>query len=138
MSTSAADSVAIVFQEIRETKALAYSALGQFTVPPRTKDESHYLRAYVATQVDKMPEAINAMNGLLTELPRGDSQFEAARESVLKKIASDRITKSGIYWNREQNRRRGIDRDFREDMYNYISGYIFEDLQDFLRSQNIR
>lgn len=120
----------IVFQEIRETRALAYSAWSSYTTP-RTDKDPHYLMAYVATQADKMPEAIVAMQDLLGELPYGETQFEAARESVLKKIASDRITKSSIYWNRESNRRRGIDRDYREDIYNHVEYSTFEDLQFF-------
>jgi zinc protease len=46
----------IVFQEIRESKALAYSAYSVFTTPGKT-DESHYVRAYIGAQVDKLPEA---------------------------------------------------------------------------------
>lgn len=43
----------IVFQEIREAKALAYSAYSYVSVP-RLNTESHYIAAYIGTQADKL------------------------------------------------------------------------------------
>jgi predicted Zn-dependent peptidase len=124
----------IVFQEIRETRALAYSAFAAFSTPPR-KDEAHWLRAYVATQADKLPEAIPAMQALLEDMPKADRQFQAARESVLKRIETDRITKTGMYWSRENNARRGIKYDFRENVYNTVSDADLADLDAFFQDQ---
>ncbi|MFT7588436.1 MAG: zinc protease [Limisphaerales bacterium] len=122
----------IVFQEIRETRALAYSAFASYSTPT-AKDKSHYLRAYVATQVDKMPEAIGAMSELLNDMPRADQQFEAARESVLKRIETDRVTKSSIFWNRESALRRGLTHDFRENIYNVTNDASFVKLEGFFQ-----
>ena len=87
----------IVFQEIRESKALAYSAFSGYTTPDDL-DRSHFTYAFVGTQVDKLPEAMNAMYGLMNNMPRAELQFEAAKDAVKKKIESSRTTKSSIYW----------------------------------------
>ena len=81
------------FQEIREAKALAYSAWSSFTTPRRKKD-SHYVRAYVGTQSDKMQDAVDAMMELMNNMPEAETQFEDAKLASLKKIETSRITKS--------------------------------------------
>jgi zinc protease len=124
----------IVFQEIRETRALAYSAYAAMTTPQQP-DESHYLRAFVSTQADKMPEAISAMYVLLQNMPEAVQQFESSRESVLKRIETDRITKQNLFWNRETNLRRGIDYDFRKTTYKEVSTAGLDELNRFFRSE---
>ena len=54
----------LVFQEIRESKALAYSVYSTYTLPKDTND-SHYLMSYIGTQVDKLEEAILLQSELL-------------------------------------------------------------------------
>ena len=54
----------IVFQEIREAKALAYGASASYTSPVK-KEDAHYVRAFNGTQADKLPDAIDAMLKLM-------------------------------------------------------------------------
>lgn len=120
----------IVFQEIRETKALAYSAFAGFTTPANT-DESHYVRAAVFTQADKMQQAIEAMKEIMTTMPRAEEQFNQSRMSIIKQIQSERITKSGIFWNYESAKRRGVDYDLRTDIYAGTTKMTMDDMQQF-------
>lgn len=124
----------IVFQEIRETRALAYSAFAAYTTPSKP-DESHYLRAFVGTQADKLPEAVSAMYALLQQMPEAEQQFEASRESVLKRIETDRITKASMYWNRDLNQRRGFKEDSRELVYTGVQQADMAKLRNFFREQ---
>src|SRR5690606_17461377 len=100
----------IVFQEIRESKALAYSAYSFFTTPTRA-DESHYVRAYIGAQVDKLPDASEAMLDLMNELPKADIQFESARDAAMKQIETNRTTRESIFWSYESARKLGLDYD---------------------------
>lgn len=120
----------IVFQEIRETRALAYSAYSRFTTP-LNNDEAHYVMAFVATQADKMPDAISAMREIMNDMPRADNQFQQSVEAVTKQIASERITRSRIFWTYESLQRRGIDYDNRKDIYQKIQDMTIEDLESF-------
>lgn len=107
----------IVFQEIRESKALAYSAYA-FSANPSRKNRAHYLQAYVGTQPDKLREAVDAFENILENMPVSLPQIEHARQSVLKQIAAGRITKSDIYWTWRNNRELGrLNQDLRQDVY---------------------
>ena len=87
----------IVFQEIRESKSLAYSAFASYSNAGKMGD-SNYTYAYVGTQANKLTQAVDAMLELMNEMPEAQEQFESAKEATLKKIASQRITKSNIFW----------------------------------------
>ncbi|MEZ4988444.1 MAG: insulinase family protein, partial [Saprospiraceae bacterium] len=72
----------IVFQEIRESKALAYSTYAYYNSPVR-KDRAHYLRAYVGTQPDKVSDAMPALTHLMENMPVVKDSIEQARISLL-------------------------------------------------------
>ncbi len=55
---------ALVFQEIRESRGLAYSASSSYTMGTRPQDESG-LAGFMSTQADKTPEAVRTFLGLL-------------------------------------------------------------------------
>jgi zinc protease len=120
----------IVFQEIRESKALAYSAYSYFTMPSE-KDESHYVRAYIGAQVDKLPEATNAMMTLMNDMPRADLQFESARDAAMKQIETNRTSRESIFWSYMTAQKRGLDYDMSEKVYDKLQTMSFEDLQAF-------
>ncbi len=123
----------IVFQEIRESKSLAYSAFSSYNTAS-DKDDSNYVMAYIGTQANKMPQAVDAMMELMTNMPEAEEQFNAAKEATLKKIAAQRITKSNIFWNYERLQKLGIDNDNREAMYNTIKDMTMEDLRNFFNT----
>lgn len=120
----------IVFQEIRESKSLAYSAFASYS-NARKKDGNNYVMAYVGTQANKLTQAVDAMLELMNNMPEAEKQFKAAKESTLKKIAAQRITKSSIFWSYERLKKLGIDNDNREQMYNTIKAMKIEDLKAF-------
>ncbi|TAK32568.1 MAG: insulinase family protein [Saprospiraceae bacterium] len=120
----------IVFQEIRESRALAYSANAFYTSPSK-EDEAHYLRAYVGTQADKMPDAIRAMQEIIENMPLSEAQIEQAIQSIQKKIETGRITKDGIYWSYRAAKDQGVDHDLRRDVYEKMKIATPEDLTNF-------
>lgn len=120
----------IVFQEIRESRALAYSASTVYTSPTK-EDEAHYLRAYVGTQADKMPDAIKAMQEIMEDMPVSESQITQAAESIQKKIETSRVTKDNIYWSYRSAQDRGVDRDLRKDVYDKMKLVTPNDLKAF-------
>ncbi|MDY7396348.1 insulinase family protein [Aureibaculum sp. 2210JD6-5] len=126
----------IVFQEIRESKSLAYSAFAAYADAGK-KDDSNYIYAYVGTQANKLTQAVDAMLELMNDMPKADKQFQAAKESVLKQIAAERITKSNIFWSYEGLKNRGIDYDNREEIYNEVKKMTLEDLSEFF-NENIK
>ncbi len=120
----------IVFQEIRESKALAYSAYSFFTSPTRDH-ESHYIRAYIGAQVDKLSDASDAMMSLMTDMPRSDIQFESARDAAMKQIETNRTTRESIFWSYESARKLGLDYDRNKPIYEALQTLDFNELQLF-------
>lgn len=123
----------VLYQDIRDSKSLAY-AVGTAYVPSNKKDDSDRMLAYIGTQANKLPEAVDAMLELFNNMPQSEKQFNEAKESALKKIAAQRITKSNIFWNYERLLKRGIDYDNREEMYNEIQSMTMEDVSKFFDS----
>ncbi|TYA71899.1 M16 family metallopeptidase [Seonamhaeicola marinus] len=126
----------IVFQEIRESKSLAYSAFSSYSNASE-KDKHNYVYAYIGTQVNKMPQAIDAMLDLMTNMPEAQEMFNQAKEATLKQIAAERITKSDIFWTYEGLKKRGITEDNRKEMYNTIKDMSLADLKMFF-NENIK
>ncbi len=120
----------IVFQEIRESKSLAYSAFSSYQNASEA-GKPDYTMAYVGTQANKLEDAVSAMMELMTNMPEAEDQFNQAKEATLKKIAAQRITKSNIFWTYEGLKKRGITNDNREEMYNTIKDMTLEDLKAF-------
>ncbi|MBW2962766.1 M16 family metallopeptidase [Mesonia aestuariivivens] len=123
----------IVFQEIRESKSLAYSAYSAYQTA-KEKEKPNYVMAYIGTQANKMPQAVDAMMELMTDMPEAEEQFQAAKEATLKQIAAERITKTSIFWNYESLKKRGMDHDYRKEMYDAIQGMTMEDLKEFFNN----
>ncbi|MBP7497634.1 MAG: insulinase family protein [Bacteroidales bacterium] len=106
----------IVFQEIRESKALAYSAYSNYMLAQKTNNRN-YLSAYIGTQPDKLKTAIDAISGMLNKMPKADKQFEVSKDDIMKKIESERITKENIFWTYLSNKDRNLYYDTRKDIY---------------------
>lgn len=120
----------IIFQEIRESKSLAYSAFSRYDTA-REIGKSDYVRAYVGTQANKLPQAVDAIMELMNDMPEAEEQFNQAKEATLKKIASERITKSNIFWTYESLKKRGFENDNREALYKTIEKMTLVDLKTF-------
>lgn len=106
----------VVFQDMRESKALAYGVFSAFQTPKK-QNKSHYIMAYIGTQADKLPEAMKGMNDLLTDMPKAELSFNAAKTAVLQKIRTERITKDKVLWNYEAAKKLGLDYDIRKDIF---------------------
>ncbi|HAD14190.1 MAG TPA: insulinase family protein [Saprospirales bacterium] len=121
----------IVFQEIRESKALAYSAYAHAGSPAK-KNRAHWLQAYVGTQPDKLRDAVEAFQEILENMPVSLPQMEHARQGVLKQIAAGRMNQAELYWAWRGNRDKGyLNRDLREDIYKTIEKADSGDLIKF-------
>lgn len=124
----------IVFQDLRESKALAYSAMSRYANADKT-GRSNYIVSYIGTQSDKLPEAMSGMEGLLTDMPLADANLVIAKQSIRNSIATDRITHEGVLLSYERARRLGLDYDLRRDVYEQTQNMSFADLQKFQQAK---
>jgi predicted Zn-dependent peptidase len=126
----------IVFQEIRESKGLAYSASATYRAP-LLADQHNYLYSYIGTQADKLPEAMKAMMGIFNNMPESQKALNSSKESILNKIRTERITKTQILFNYLSAQKLGLNYDIRKDVYEKVPGMTFADLKKF-QEQNIK
>jgi len=120
----------IVFQEIREKKALAYSAYAWYSNASK-KNDRNYLYAYIGTQHDKLENAVKTMFDLLNEMPKAELQFNGAKQAVLKKIETSRKTGASIYWEFESLKKRGLETNVNKKVYEIVQKMDLDDLEMF-------
>lgn len=120
----------IVFQTIRESKALAYSTYSYFALPSKKTDKD-MIMAYVGTQADKFNESTAAMNELLTTLPKSEQLFETAKSGLKKSIAAERITQDGIIFSYLKSQKLGNDFDIRKNVYEQAPKLSFAEINTF-------
>ena len=109
----------VVFQEIREARALAYSARAYFA-SPRDRSKGHYLQAYVGTQSDKMKDAIQAMRDIIENMPISEDQIQNAVAAKIKEIKSSRVDDASIYWLERSLDKRALKTDLNQMIYNKL------------------
>lgn len=83
---------AIVFQEMREKRSLAYTAQSYYSTPGK-KDGFYTNGAMIATQNDKLLDALNAFNDLFENMPVSEANFNLAKESAIQNLRTARTTK---------------------------------------------
>lgn len=120
----------LVFQTIRESKALAYSTYGYY-VAPQKKDQQYYMLGYVGSQADKFKDATVAMNELLTKMPELSANLDLAKSGVKKDIQTERITQDNIIFTYLANKQLGETTDVRKKTYNTVDAITMQDVQNF-------
>ncbi|HMQ69138.1 MAG TPA: insulinase family protein [Ignavibacteria bacterium] len=126
----------IVFQELRESKALAYSAFSSYQSTSKL-DKPNYTVAYIGTQADKLPEAMAGMTELLNNIPESQLSFSNSKNSIIKNIQSERINDSDILYYYEGSKKLGLDYDIRKDVYSQIPQLSLSDVLKF-QNENIK
>lgn len=120
----------VVFQELRESRSLAYSAYVSYSAASES-EKHNYVTTYIGTQPDKLKQANNAIDELLADFPKIPNQFENAKQTMLKQIASGRINRQNIFFKHYNLLKLGIHHDLRKDIYETIKQLDFEKLKSF-------
>ena len=120
----------IVFQEIRESKSLAYSAYVSY-IANAELNHPDYVTTYIGTQANKLAIAVEAMDELMENLPQIPAQFENAKNAALKQIQAGRVNRTNIFFNQLNLKKLGIDYDLRQDIYQEIEKLSLADLTSF-------
>lgn len=121
---------ALVFQTIRESKALAYSTFAFYAMPDK-KEDPFYTIAYVGCQADKFNESVIAMNELLNDLPNVNENIISAKAGIKKDIETERITQDAIINNYLAAQRKGQTVDIRKSIYAAVDKIGYTELKAF-------
>jgi predicted Zn-dependent peptidase len=120
----------IVFQTIRESKALAYSTNSRYGTPSR-KEDPFLLSAYVGTQADKLHEAMEGMFDLLHTMPKSENLFQTGKEGLLNSMRTERITRTDILFAYESAMKMGQATDVRKSIFDGADRLTLDDVGKF-------
>jgi predicted Zn-dependent peptidase len=97
----------IVFQEMRESRALAYNAGASLVVPSFTNND-YYFRATIASQNDKLRKAVEGFAEIIETLPEAPENLEIAKAAITNKIRTQRVSGISVLYSYIRNRSLGF------------------------------
>jgi predicted Zn-dependent peptidase len=121
---------AIVFQEMREARGLAYSA-SAYLITPNRLEHPYIYRSFIATQNDKMADAIAAFNTIINDMPESPAAFTLAREALIARLRTDRIIKDEVIWAYLRAKDIGRSTDARKALYEAAQTLTLDDIVAF-------
>ena len=119
---------AIVFQEMREARSLAYTAQAFLSQPGRL-DRPYMYMAFIATQNDKMGDAIDAFQEIINNMPESEAAFNLAKESLIARMRTDRTIKSDVLWSYLAAKDLGIDYDRSKAIFEQVQHMTLDDVK---------
>ncbi len=121
---------AIVFQEMREARALAYSAWAYLGEGSMAQDPYDYT-AFIATQNDKMRSAIEAFDDIIENMPSSEAAFSLAKQQLLANLETQRTIKEDVLWAYLNAREMGVDYDRSKVVYEKLKELTLDDVMAF-------
>ena len=120
----------IVFQEMREARALCYASGANYTTPS-FKGETNYFYTFILSQNDKLQECIETFESICNELPLSQAAFDNAKTSLLKSIEQRRYVRMAPITYFVRYRDLGWDHDYNEDIYREVQDLTLDDVVAF-------
>ena len=123
----------IVFQEMREARGLAYSAY-TYLAKGRVPHHPYYFYAFIATQNDKVEQAVEAFDEIIEEMPRSEAAFDLAKSGILANLESQRTTKENVLWSYIEAEKFGLKQDINKTIYEGVKELTLDDVVKFQQS----
>lgn len=120
----------IVFQEMREARGLAYSA-GAFLITPSKLKYPYVYRTFIATQNDKMIDAMKAFDEIINNMPESEKAFNLAKDALITRLRTDRVTKSGVLWSYLDAQDLDLNTDSRKELYEKAQTMTLPEIKAF-------
>jgi predicted Zn-dependent peptidase len=125
---------AILFQEVREARALAYSTSAGYYSGGRLGDQDRFA-GYIGTQADKTIEALKLFIDLIRNTPDSKKHFDTAKESLDNSYRTGYVNFRGIvgtvkYWGDL-----GYDQDPRKTDFNTLHKITPDNLKTFIKDK---
>ena len=120
----------IVFQEMREARGLAYSANARYVVPSKAGD-AYSFTSFIATQNDKMMDAVTAFDEIINQMPQSEAAFNIAKENIIANLRTSRILGSSVINYYLNLQKKGLDEDQNKLMFEKVQHFTLQDVVDF-------
>lgn len=120
----------VVFQELRESRGLTYSA-SAVLLQPTFQKYPYTMRTQIVTQNDKIINAINTFNLILNNMPESENAFYLAKEGLINRLRTERIIRGDVLWAYINSHDLGLDVDPRIKTYQDVQQMNLSDIVDF-------
>lgn len=121
---------AIVFQEMREARGLAYSARASLIAPTFPEDD-YIFQAFIASQNDKLKDAVLAFDQIINNMPESEKAFEVAKASILSQLRTRRVTGMSVLSQYLSLRDLGLSESRDKAVFDAVQGMTLEDVKVF-------
>lgn len=128
------DMSAVMFQEIREARSLAYSTYSSYYQGSSLGDQDEMI-GYVGTQADKTIEALKTFIDVIKNPPETEKHFERAKDAVENSFRTDyksfrSFVSAFISWQSW-----GFDKDPRPERFEKINKLSMKDFKDYVNKK---
>ncbi len=125
---------AIMFQEVRESRALAYSTFSYYAQGSRLGDQDQML-AYIGTQGDKTLESLTLLIDLIKNPPQSEQHFNRARQALENMYRTSRVNFRTLFGAMESWREMGFSGDPRPMYFQQLNQVQLQDMLNFLKER---
>ena len=120
----------IVFQEMREARALCYTSAAYYSMAGHKGENNSYI-TYIITQNDKLKDCMLTFDSICNFMPMSEAAFTQAKSSLLKNIEKRRYVRSSPIGSYLGFRDKGWEHDLFEDIYREVKNLTLADVQAF-------
>ena len=117
----------IVFQEMREARALAYSA-GANLSSPSYLDDTYCFYARIGSQNDKLKAAVEAFDLIINEMPESDKSFQIAKTGLESVLRTSRTTGMAVLNSYLNAKELGLTEPLAKKVYDNLADLTLEDV----------
>ena len=117
----------IVFQEMREARALAYNA-SAYLSSPSYLDDTYCFYARIGSQNDKLKAAVEAFDLIINDMPESDKSFEIAKTGLESVLRTSRTTGMSVLNSYLNAKELGLTEPLAKKVYDNLAGMTMKDL----------
>jgi predicted Zn-dependent peptidase len=125
---------AVMFQEVREARALAYSTWSYYLHGTRLGDQDQMI-GYIGTQADKSVDALKLFITLLKNPPKSASHFERAMQALENRYRTEVIDYTKVLGSFQYWSDLGLDKDPRPEEFERLKQVSLESLFAYLQDK---
>ncbi len=123
----------IVFQELRESRALAYDAEANYRAGSH-KNEPYSMNAIIITQNDKAKDALAAYQDILDNMPLTQANFDFAKQNIISRLRTNRTIGMNVIWNYLNAQKLGLNYDINKVIFDKVQNMTINDVINFQKS----
>jgi predicted Zn-dependent peptidase len=120
----------VVFQELREARALAYSASARY-LPGDRLDAENLMLGVIGTQTDKTVDALAAFIDLIDNMPQSSERFDESVNSLVNRYRTSKLNFREVIGAVRSWERQGYEGDPRRERFQELQRASLDDMVQF-------